>query len=257
MKISIITVAFNSAKTIEDTIRSVLDQSYPDIEYIVIDGGSTDGTLEIINKYAETKPDGNLQSRLTFKFVSEKDEGIFDAFNKGIKLATGDIVGILNSDDFYADSSVLQRVAEKMNSSLADTVYGDLVYVDPVLTSKVLRYWRAGEYDRSKFKYGWMPPHPTFFVKRSLYEKFGYFNTWMKVSNDYELILRFLFKNNVTTAYIPKVLVKMRSGGNSDGSFTKRYLANKEDRKAWQVNDLKAPFYFAVLKPLRKLSQFL
>lgn len=246
MKVSIITTTYNSAKTIEDTIKSVLDQTYPNIEYIIIDGGSVDGTPDIVNKYKD---------RIT-KIVSEKDEGIFDAFNKGIKLATGDIVGILNSDDFYAYGSVIQDVVEKFRASSADTVYGDLQYVDPIETSKVRRHWKAGEYKRSKFKTGWMPPHPTFFVKKSLYDKYGVFNTWMKISNDYELVLRFLYKNNASAAYIPKVLIKMRSGGNSDGSIKRRYLANKEDRKAWQVNGLKAPFYFAVLKPLRKLGQF-
>jgi glycosyltransferase len=247
MKISIITATFNSAKTIEDTIKSVLGQTYSDIEYIIIDGGSTDGTMDIVDKYKDK----------IAKIVSEKDGGIFDAFNKGIKLATGDVIGILNSDDFYADNSVVKNVVEKFMSSGTDTVYGDLVYVDPIETSKVRRHWKAGEYNRSKFKTGWMPPHPTFFVKNSLYDRYGVFNTWMKISNDYELVLRFLYKNNASTVYIPKVLVKMRAGGNSDGSIKKRYMANKEDRKAWKVNQLKAPFYFAVLKPMRKLGQFL
>jgi glycosyltransferase len=247
MKISIITATFNSAATIEDTIKSVLDQTYPNIEYIIIDGGSTDGTLDIVDKY---------KNKIA-KIVSEKDNGIFDAFNKGIKLATGDIVGILNSDDFYAYDSVIQDVVEKFSASSADTVYGDLEYVDSVDTSKVLRHWKAGEYKRSKFKAGWMPPHPTFFVKKSLYDEYGGFNTWMKISNDYELVLRLLYKNNGSAAYIPKVLIKMRSGGNSDGSLKKRYLANTEDRKAWKINGLKAPFYFAVLKPMRKLGQFM
>jgi glycosyltransferase len=246
MKVSIITATFNSALTIGDTIKSVLNQTYPNIEYIIIDGGSTDGTMHIVNKYKD---------KIT-KIVSKKDDGIFDAFNKGIKLATGDIVGILNSDDFYAYDSVIQDVIEKFKLSSVDAVYGDLEYVDPIDTSKVLRHWKAGKYNRSKFKTGWMPPHPTFFVKKSLYDKYGDFNTWMKISNDYELILRFLYKNNASAAYIPKVLIKMRAGGNSDGSIKKRYLANKEDRKAWKINGLKAPFYFAVLKPLRKFGQF-
>ena len=246
MKVSIITIAKNSEKTIEDALRSVADQSYPDIEYIVIDGGSTDGTVDIIDRYRDK----------IAKVVSEKDGGIFEAFNKGIGMATGDIVGILNSDDMYADSSVIDNVMEKFQSSAVDTVYGDLEYVDTVNTSKVLRYWNAGEYNRSKFKAGWMPPHPTLFVRRSLYKKYGAFNTEMKISSDYELILRFLYKNNASAAYIPKVLVKMRSGGNSDGSWRRRLMANAEDRKAWRMNGLKAPFYSSVLKPLRKLGQF-
>ncbi len=247
MKLSIITAALNSAKTVEDTVKSVLGQSYGDIEYIIVDGGSTDGTLDIIERYKDK----------IAKVVSEKDGGIFDAFNKGIAMATGDIVGILNSDDFYASDSVIQDVMEKFAASSADTVYGDLEYVDPVDTSKVIRGWKAGEYRKSRFRSGWMPPHPTFFVKRSLYDRYGGFNTWMKISNDYELELRFLYKNNATAAYVPKVLVKMRAGGNSDGSFKRRYLANKEDRSAWRINQLKAPFYFAAFKPLRKLGQFL
>ncbi len=247
MKISIITATYNSADTVEDTIKSIVGQTYPNVEYIIVDGGSTDGTLDIVNRYKD---------RIT-RVISEKDNGIFDAFNKGIALTTGDIVGILNSDDFYADSSVIQNVADKFKSSSVDTVYGDLVYIDPQDTSIVRRLWRAGEYQKSKFKTGWMPPHPTFFAKKNLYDKYGMFNTWMKVSNDYELVLRFLYKNNATAAYIPKVLVKMRTGGNSNSSLSRRFLANQEDRKAWKTNSLKAPFYFAALKPLRKLGQFM
>ena len=157
MKISIITATYNSADTVEDTIKSIVGQTYPNVEYIIVDGGSTDGTLDIVNRYKD---------RIT-RVISEKDNGIFDAFNKGIALTTGDIVGILNSDDFYADSSVIQNVADKFKSSSVDTVYGDLVYIDPQDTSIVRRLWRAGEYQKSKFKTGWMPPHPTFFAKEN------------------------------------------------------------------------------------------
>lgn len=247
LKISIITACYNSADTIEDTIRSVVYQSHPDIEYIIVDGLSTDNTMAIVEKY---------QDRIA-TVVSEKDEGIFDAFNKGIALATGDIVGIINSDDFYTNDQVITQVARAFEQEKADVVYGDLLYVDWNKPDKNLRYWRSRPYKKSLFKYGWMPPHPTFFVRRKLYEQYGNFNTWMKISNDYEIILRFLYKHDAPAYYLPETLIKMRAGGNSNGSLRKRYIANMEDRASWRINGLKMPFFAMYLKPLRKLGQYL
>lgn len=203
MKISIITVVWNNVNTIKDAIESVLNQTYKNIEYIIIDGGSTDGTIEVIQSY------GNKIN----KFVSERDEGIYDAMNKGIKLATGDVIGILNSDDFYKSNDVLETVAKEFMVKDIDCLYGDLEYVDQSNTSKVVRYWKSKPYRKGLFQKGWHPPHPTFFVKREIYHKYGMFNTNFKIAADYELMLRFLEKYQIKSSYIPKVLVSMRLGG--------------------------------------------
>lgn len=247
MKVSIITVCYNSEATLEATIRSVVEQDYAGIEYIVVDGGSTDGTSAIISKYR-----GKIA-----KLVSEKDEGMYFAINKGIAIATGEIVGILNSDDFYADKHVISRVVEEFASKKADSVYGDLQYVSRDDTSKIFRQWKSGAYDRKRFLKGWMPPHPAFFVRRMGYEEFGVFNTRLNFAADYELMLRFLYKHKLSASYIPRVLVKMRIGGMSNVTLGNRIKANREDRLAWKINGLKAGNFTLLLKPLSKLQQFL
>lgn len=244
MKVSIITACFNSAATIRDTIESVLSQGHPDIEYIIIDGKSTDGTLDIINEYS---------SRLT-KVVSEKDEGIYFALNKGIQLATGEVIGILHADDIYNSNFVIASVAEKMKTT--DAVYGDLQYVDRAETNKVIRNWKSGLYHAGKFRKGWMPPHPTFFLKKRCYDQFGLYDTSFKTAADYELMLRMIHKLGVSIAYIPEVLVKMRVGGVSNKSLKNRIRANREDKRAWEVNDLKAGVLTFVRKPLSKIGQY-
>jgi len=246
MKVSLITVCYNAERYIDNAIQSVIDQSYEDIEYILVDGNSTDATLSIIKKY---------ENRIS-KIISEPDKGIYDAMNKGVSHATGEVIGILNADDFYFDSNVIKDVVECFQSKETDTLYGDLVYVDPVDTKRVIRYWRSGEYNRSKFKYGWMLPHPTFFVKRHIYEKFGHFNLSLKTSADYEYMLRVLYKYRVSTQYLPRVMTIMRTGGTSNASITHRIRANSEDRKAWTVNDLKPGLFTRYLKPIRKLIQY-
>lgn len=246
-KISIITVTYNSAATIEHTIQSVLLQDHPDVEYIVIDGASTDDTLSVIRKYRH-KID---------HFVSEKDEGLYYAINKGIELATGDVIGILHADDFYIDDHVLSAINQTFKTENADAVYGDLYYVDKDNTEKIVRKWRSGKYNDGKFLWGWMPPHPAFFVKKEVYNKYGNFNTSLRSAADYELMLRFLHKHKIKTAYIPKYLVKMRTGGQSNANVKNRVKANLEDRKAWQLNGLKPYFFTLTLKPLRKVFQFL
>lgn len=246
MKISIITVVYNGIRHIADAIDSVLEQDYPNIEYIVIDGASTDGTRELIASYGKR----------IHKFVSEPDKGIYDAMNKGLKLATGDIVGILNSDDFYVNGQVISKIAEAFKKENCDTVYGDLVYIDAQDEYKVVRYWQAGEYRNNSFLKGWMPPHPTFFVKRHIYEEYGRFNTSMCSAADYELMLRFLHRYQVSTTYIPEVLVKMRVGGLSNSSLRHRWRANMEDRMAWELNNLKPHFYTLYIKPIYKIKQY-
>lgn len=246
MKVTIITVCYNSAKTIEDTIRSVVSQKYPSIEYIIIDGLSKDNTLDIVNKYS-----GKIS-----KIVSEKDKGIYDALNKGISLATGDIIGMLHADDLYINEFVIEKVVAKFVQEKSDALYADLVYVDVLDTNKITRVWKSGKYSPDKFKWGWMPPHPTFFVKPACYKNFGTFNLALRSAADYELMLRLIHKHKISLSYLPEVIVKMREGGLSNASVTNRVKANNEDRKAWEINDLKPYFFSLFLKPIRKIPQF-
>ena len=246
LKVSIITVALNSVKTIKDTLECIKSQDYNNIEYIVIDGGSTDGTIDVIRSY---------HNQITY-FVSEDDKGIYDAMNKGIVAATGDIVGILNSDDFYSSNTIISDIVEVFQNRKCDSVYGDLVYVKPDNTKKVIRYWSAGHFTIRKLKRGWMLPHPTFFVRKAMYNRFGLYNIDLKSASDYEMILRLLYKHNITVYYINKVLVRMRIGGQSNASLINRIKANREDIKAWRFHNLTPPFFFRFRKPMIKLKQF-
>ena len=247
-KFSIITVTYNSATTIEATIKSVLGQSCPNVEYIIIDGGSTDGTLEVVDKY---------RSKIS-KVISEKDSGIYNAINKGIRLATGDIIGILNSDDLYASYDVLKKITEIMNKTGVDVCWGDLVCVGKNNPDRIKRYWRSSEYKEGKFRRGWMPPHPTFFVRREVYKKYGLFNTDFKIAADYELMLRFLEKNKVRSYYIPETLVKMRVGGKTGKSIFNIFNIIRykwEDYYAWKVNGLKINTTIIFWKSFSKIPQ--
>jgi glycosyltransferase involved in cell wall biosynthesis len=246
MKISVITACLNNADTIEETIRSVTEQDYADVEYIIIDGGSSDQTLSIAEKY---------KSKIS-KIISGKDEGIYFALNKGIDLATGDAIAFLHADDVYANAHVLSQVMKVIEEKKADGVYGDLFYVERGDLSKVIRNWKAGEYKDGLFRKGWMPPHPAFFLKKSCYEKFGKFNTSFRSAADYELMLRMIHKHKISVAYLPEVLVKMRVGGVSNVSLKNRVKANREDRRAWKVNGLKPGLFTMIRKPLSKISQF-
>lgn len=246
MKISIVTPAFNSAATIRDTLESIKMQDYPDIEHIIVDGVSKDLTMEILAEYPHVS-----------KAVSEPDRGLYDAMNKGVRLATGDVVGILNSDDFYTHPQVLSRVAALFAETGADVLYADLEYVDMRDTTRVVRTWKAGAIKPGCFLRGWMPPHPTFFVRRHLYEQFGLFNPELRFSADYELMLRFLLKNKVSACYLTEVTVRMRTGGASNANWLNRIRANREDRLAWEMNGLRPRFYTLYLKPLLKVPQYL
>ncbi len=247
LKISIITVCYNSADTIEKTIQSVIEQDYKEIEYIIVDGKSTDETLAIIEKYKD---------RIK-KIISEKDEGIYFAINKGIALASGEVIAILHADDFYANSKVISSIVKAFEAKEVDTVYGDLQYVNRADTSKLIRNWKSGEYKEGCFIKGWMPPHPSFFVRSYCYDRYGTFNTSLKSAADYEMMLRLIEKQKCSIAYIPEVLVKMRVGGKSNVSLLNRLRANREDKKAWLINGLKPGMFTFILKPLSKAGQFL
>ena len=246
MKVSIITATFQSVRTLRDTIDSVRRQTWPEIEHIIVDGGSTDDTLSIVREYAHLN-----------KVISEPDRGIYDAMNKGIGLSDGEVIGILNSDDFYADERVIADIAERFMDPDVDAVYGDLDYIDAKDSSRVTRRWKAGPYQPGGFRWGWMPPHPTFFVRRRLYVKHGGFNLEMGTCGDYELMLRMVHRHGARLSYVPRTLVKMRAGGASNASLEARLKANQNDRLAWTVNGLN-PYWFTLwLKPLRKIGQFL
>jgi glycosyltransferase involved in cell wall biosynthesis len=245
--ISVITVSFNNIHTIGETILSVLSQDYVSIEYLVIDGGSTDGTVELLKSYGDR-----------IKWISESDNGIYDAMNKGWKLASGDFVAYLNADDFYASTRVISLVSELLQlNPQAMAAYGDLLYIEAENSNKTVRYWKSGQYNPKSFLFGWMPPHPTFFIKRSAFIEYGGFRNIELVSAaDYEFMLRMLFKYRLPAVYCANVLVKMRTGGESNKTFGNRIRGNKEDRRAWEMNGLQPAWFTLWLKPLRKIPQY-
>ena len=247
MKVSLITSTFNSAKTVTDTIESILSQDYPNIEYIIIDGASTDRTIEIVESY------GN---QIT-KFISEPDRGMYDAMNKGINLATGDIIGILNSDDFYADKSVISNVVNTFIESGSDSIFGDLVYVNPTNLTKVTRYYSSAHFHPKLFAYGWMPAHPTFFVKRWAYEQYGVFQTTYKIAADYELLTRFLAKHKLSYTYVPQVMVRMRTGGASTTNLMSNWILNSEIIRACSENGIKTNWFKVLSKYFKKVFQLI
>jgi glycosyltransferase involved in cell wall biosynthesis len=246
MRVSIITTTFNSATTVAETMQSVEEQDHPHIEHIVVDGHSQDETLQIIEQYPHTAT-----------LISETDEGIYDAMNKGIRAATGDLVGILNSDDLYVDAHVISKIIKVFEDPWIQACYADLEYVDALNSSRVTRTWKSGAFDSRSFYWGWMPPHPTFFVRRSVYDQVGLFNTHLRSAADYEMMLRILVKHQLPVAYLPEVIVKMRTGGMSNASVNNRIRANREDREAWRINGLRPYFFTLYLKPLRKITQFI
>tara|TARA_R110002012_G_scaffold295203_1_gene491644 strand:- start:67 stop:813 length:747 start_codon:yes stop_codon:yes gene_type:complete len=245
MKISVITATWNSENTILDTIKSLRGQSYSNIEYIVIDGGSTDNTMKIIEQNKD----------IVDYAISERDAGIYDALNKGIAASSGDVLGFLHSDDIFAHRDVLRSVATAFSENKSDSVYGDLNYVAKNDTSRIVRKWRSGAFSRENMGNGWMPPHPTFYMKRALYKEHGFFDLNFKIAADYDSILRYLWKHRVTTAYIPEVLINMRVGGESNRSLKNIINKTREDVQAMKLNDL--PIVRAILgKNFSKIPQF-
>ena len=244
MKISIITCSYNAADTIEKTVKSVLSQKNADIEYIIIDGLSDDGTAGIIKKYSDK----------IYKFVSEKDAGIYNAMNKGIRLAESEIIGFLNADDIYFDESVISKVLKVFENENTDSVYGDLTYVSKY-SDKIKRYWKSGDYDINNFKKGWMPPHPAFFARRGVYEKYGGFNESYRISADYDLMVRLLYKNKISAFYLPEIIVKMRTGGvsNKISQAVTRLREDYEIMKKYELGGIKTMFK----KRFNKINQYL
>jgi len=244
LKISLITVCHNAEKTVSQTIQSVINQSFKNIEYIIIDGASADNTTQIINLY---KQHVNI-------FLSEPDSGIYDAMNKGIKLASGDIIGMLNADDSFADNDVLTAVAETYHRQKARIIYGDLNFVNP--DGKVVRKWKSGQYSSTSFNWGWMPPHPTFYCERALFSEYGAYSLEYGTAGDYELMLRFMHLNKVNAFYLKKVLINMKVGGVSNRSFHNRLKGLFFDFRAMADNRILLPAFTLMLKPLRKINQF-
>ena len=246
MKVSIITATYNSSRTIIDTLKSLEEQTYSNIEYIIIDGASKDNTLDVIkNNYSKVST-----------IISEPDNGIYDALNKGINAATGDIVGFLHSDDLFAYPEAIEDIVKSISENNTDAIYADLQYVDKDNINSIVRYWRSGEYNINKVKNGWMPPHPTFYMKRKCYQQFGLFDLKFKISADYDSLLRYLYLNNISMSYLPKVTIKMRVGGASNRDIKNIILKTTEDITALKNSQI--PWIQALAnKNLSKISQFI
>lgn len=247
LMVSIITVSYNSENTIQDTIESVLKQTFRNIEYIIIDGASEDGTNEIIKSY------GNKIN----KYITEPDQGMYDAMNKGLLLASGDIVGILNADDKFYNNSVVEKVVKEFNIKDIDAIYGDVLFYNSKFQNKVIRYYSSKGFTPKSFKFGRMPAHPSFYVKRELFEKFGYYKTDYYIAADFELLLRFLYKNNIKSHYFEYPFVAMQTGGVSNRSARSNLILNKEIMRACKENGVKTNYLFIYSKYFRKIFEFI
>lgn len=245
MKISIITITFNSAKTLLRALESVQAQTYKDIEHVIVDGQSTDGTRKLIEAYA--KEHANV------RWISEKDDGIYNAINKGIAMATGDVIGLLHSDDTLYSTDSIEYIANAFAQTDANVVYGDLQYRKG---GKVVRHWKSNTFNSRTLKYGWMPPHPTVYVRREVYEQVGPYDDWFRISADYDMLLR-IFTAGYKTYYIPKVLVSMEIGGVSNRNTRARLSKTQEDYIVLKKNHVGAGWLTVACKQLRKIKQFL
>jgi len=250
MKFSIITVAFNSSNTIRDTIESVINQSYKDIEYIIIDGASTDNTVEIIKEYEPL-----FNGRLIWK--SESDDGLYDAMNKGIKIATGDIIGIINSDDFYHNTVIIEKISNLFSNKKVESVFADIRFVNPSNLEKTVRYYSSKIFSPRLFRFGFMPAHPTFFTYKKYFEKFGYYKTDYEIAADFELLMRFLYTNKLNFNYLPLDIIKMRTGGISTSSIKSRLILNKEIVRACKSNGVYTNMLFLFFKYFVKIFEYI
>ena len=246
MKITVITVSRNSGATIEETILSVFIQSYKDIEHLIVDGASSDNTLSIIERHSDK----------IAAYISEPDNGIYHAMNKGINMASGDIIGFLNSDDVFANDNVINKISSVFNDKLIDACYGDLLYLSKD-HSKIIRHWKSKQYQDGLCKTGWMPAHPTFYVRKKIYEKYGVYNLDYKYQSDYEMTLRFLEVNKIRSYYLPEVLVKMRIGGVSNNSFMGIIKGNLEAYRACKMHFPETSLMFIPRKIISRLGQFI
>lgn len=247
--ISIITATYNSAETINDTIKSVLCQTNKDFEYIIVDGGSTDETIDIVKSY-ESEFSGRL------KWVSEKDKGIYDAMNKGIKMASGDIIGILNSDDYYTSDDILQTIADAFKCQNVDAIYGDIHFIKDGVPDKCVRYYSSRLFSPFWLRFGFMPAHPSFYCKRDVFDKSGLYRLDYKIGSDYEMMVRLFRKHKISSRYVPKDFVMMRTGGASNSNLQSRLTLIKEDVKACRDNGIYTNELFICLKFLYKIFEF-
>jgi len=250
LKISIITVTFNSASTLRNTLESVLVQTYPELEYIVVDGNSKDSTIEIIKEY-ELKFEGRMH------WLSEPDKGLYDAMNKGIRMATGEIVGIINSDDFYHRNDIISEIAKAFEEYNAQAIFADVRFVNPSNLNKTVRYYRSKNFSPKRFRFGFMPPHPTFFTYRKNFELYGYYKTDYKIAADYELLIRFLYKNRLSYKYLPLDVMKMRTGGASTASIKSNVILNKEIVRACRENGIYTNMAILMLKYIVKIWELI
>ena len=245
MKVTIITVTYNSAATLQDTLESVKRQDYPNIEHILVDGASKDGTVSIIRSYPHVA-----------KYVSEKDRGLYDAINKGILMSTGDVIGILNSDDFFPHNKVISNMVNLFKAQDVDAVFGDIAFVRPENLTRVVRHYSSKRFHPRKFKYGYMPAHPSFYVKRRFYEEYGLYKLDYKIAADYELLMRFMHSNKLKYAYNPEVMVHMRTGGVSNKNILSRYTLNKEIIRACKENGVNTNMFIISLKYFSKVFEY-
>lgn len=245
MKVSILTPTFNSAAVLTTNLRSVALQDYPDIEHIIIDNNSSDDTLVLVNG-----------AKHHVQVLNGPDSGIYDALNKGLASATGDIIGILHSDDFFPMPDVISSIVAAMQSDELDAVFGDVVMVDRKNINRITRYWKSSDFSKAKFIRGWMAPHPSLYIRRSFYQKHGGYNSSFRISGDYALMVRYFMLHGMRTKRLDRVLVTMRRGGSSDGGLTQRMKMLREDARAWREAGLKLMWYTLPLKVLRKAGQF-
>jgi len=243
MKVSIITISYNSSKTIKETLDSVINQTYKNFQHIIIDGGSEDETLNICKKYLHI-----------YKIISEKDKGVYDAFNKGLKLANGEIIGFLNSDDTFYDKNSLNKIVKGFEKN-TDAVFGNLKFYNN--KNKVMRKWRSKPYEKGAFKNSWMPPHPTFYCKKKIFDHYGNFNDSFKIAGDFELMLRFIHCNGIKTKFLDQNLIKMKAGGLSNSGFRSKIEILKEEFYAFEINKIKFNKFTYILNKAAKIKEFL